>query len=61
MSIEGIAYSGKFSSDRTIDEYCKEIWCVEPVQIPKPTDDPNARVRSFANLADTGAEITEES
>lgn len=26
MAIECVARSGKFSSDRTIDEYCKEIW-----------------------------------
>jgi starch phosphorylase len=50
MAIEGIAYSGKFSSDRTIQEYCTEIWKVSPVSIPKPTTNPNARVRSFANL-----------
>jgi len=52
MAIEGIAYSGKFSSDRTIQEYCQEIWKVSPVSIPKPTTNPNARVRSFANLAE---------
>lgn len=52
MAIEGIAYSGKFSSDRTIQEYCTEIWKVSPVSIPKPTTNANARVRSFANLAE---------
>lgn len=50
MAIEGVAFSGKFSSDRTIQEYCKDIWKVEPVSIPKPTTNPNARVRSFANF-----------
>ena len=50
MAIEGIAYSGKFSSDRTIQEYCSDIWKIEPVSIPKPTTTANARVRSFANL-----------
>ena len=54
MAIEGIAFSGKFSSDRTIQEYCDDIWKIKPVSIPKPTADPNARVRSFANLADVG-------
>jgi len=39
MAIEGVAKSGKFSSDRTIREYCKEIWKIEPVSIPKPTTD----------------------
>jgi len=52
MAIEGIAHSGKFSSDRTISEYCRDIWKVEPVSIPKPTSNPNARVRSFANLSE---------
>ena len=30
MSILNIASSGKFSSDRTIAEYGREIWGVEP-------------------------------
>ena len=50
MAIECVARSGKFSSDRTIDEYCKEIWRVEPISIPHPASDPNKRVRSFTNL-----------
>ncbi len=52
MAIEGVAYSGKFSSDRTIQEYCRDIWKIEPVSIPNPTADPDKRVRSFANLGD---------
>jgi starch phosphorylase len=50
MAIEGLAKSGKFSSDRTISEYCTEIWDIEAVPIPHPTTDPTARQRSFANL-----------
>lgn len=50
MAIEGVALSGKFSSDRTIDQYAKEIWKVEPVPIPQPSSDPKARVRSYANM-----------
>lgn len=36
--IRNIACSGKFSSDRTITEYAREIWGVEPsdLQIPPP-------------------------
>ena len=39
MSILSSARSGKFSSDRTIAEYCKSIWRVEPVPVPLLTRD----------------------
>jgi starch phosphorylase len=32
-SILNVARMGKFSSDRTIEEYCRDIWNVEPVPI----------------------------
>jgi starch phosphorylase len=33
MSILNVARMGKFSSDRTIQEYCRDIWGVKPVRI----------------------------
>uniref|UniRef100_A0A3Q4AYU7 Alpha-1,4 glucan phosphorylase n=1 Tax=Mola mola TaxID=94237 RepID=A0A3Q4AYU7_MOLML len=41
--IRNIAASGKFSSDRTISEYAREIWGVEPsdVKIPPPNEPPS--------------------
>jgi starch phosphorylase len=31
-----IAASGKFSSDRTISDYARDIWNVQPVNHPLP-------------------------
>ena len=33
MSIMNSARMGKFSSDRTIEEYCEQIWDLQPVKI----------------------------
>lgn len=39
MAINNIASSGKFSSDRTIIEYGRDIWGVEPCyeKLPDPS------------------------
>ena len=44
MAIIGLAKSGKFSSDRTIAEYCTQIWDIKPVPTPLPTKNPKERV-----------------
>ena len=49
MSISNCAFSGKFSSDRTIMEYCNEIWKVEAVSVPKPST-VETKKHSFVNL-----------
>lgn len=42
MCLMNIATSGKFSSDRTIAEYAREIWGVEPSleKLPAPYEGP---------------------
>ena len=42
MSLMNIAAAGKFSSDRTIEEYAKDIWGVQPTKnmLPDPHDTP---------------------
>ena len=42
MALMNIASSGKFSSDRTIEQYAREIWSIEPgrVVLPAPYETP---------------------
>ncbi|EAZ92450.1 glycogen/starch/alpha-glucan phosphorylase [Crocosphaera chwakensis] len=44
MAILNSARMGKFSSDRTIAEYCEQIWNVEPVDIKIEEYNPNASI-----------------
>ncbi|XP_061406047.1 glycogen phosphorylase, brain form-like [Lethenteron reissneri] len=50
--IRNIAASGKFSSDRTIAEYAREIWGVEPSRVKIP---PPSKPREESHTADTTA------
>ena len=43
-SIINTARGGIFSSDRTIDQYCKDIWDVKPVPVTLKEYDPVARL-----------------
>jgi glycogen phosphorylase len=48
MSILNSARTGLFSSDRTIREYCSDIWRVQPVSVPMLSqDDVRAELMSY--------------
>jgi len=49
MSIINAARSGKFSSDRTIKEYCNEIWQVKPVKVKIPKYNPKEQTEIKLN------------
>jgi len=40
--------TAKFSSDRTIHEYAKEIWDIKPIDIPKPSTSAVQRIQSVS-------------
>ena len=50
MSISGALKMGKFSSDRTINEYAEDIWSLDRVKIQAPSSSAITRVRSLPNL-----------
>jgi starch phosphorylase len=49
MSILNVARSGKFSSDRTIQEYSKKIWKVKPVKVKIPKYNPKEQTKVKLN------------
>eukprot|EP01069_Polyplicarium_translucidae_P001268 Polyplicarium_translucidae@DN1605_c0_g1_i2.p1 len=49
LSILAASRMGKFTTDRTIREYAKNIWDIEPAEKPSPDYDKLERTRSFAN------------
>ena len=59
MSINGALKMGKFSSDRTINEYASDIWDIERVKIPAPSATALSRVRSQPNLVNNEQKLLE--
>ena len=49
-TILSVAGMGKFSTDRTIDAYAREIWGISPCRRPRPVTDAVTRSRSFPAL-----------
>ncbi|NER83449.1 MAG: glycogen/starch/alpha-glucan phosphorylase, partial [Leptolyngbya sp. SIO1D8] len=51
MSILNVARSGKFSCDRTISEYCKDVWKVKPIKVKIPKYSPKEQTKVKLNGA----------
>jgi hypothetical protein len=49
MAIESISNSGKFSSERAINDYCNNIWELKAVKVPKSTFNAKDRVDELLN------------
>ncbi|MBI5366150.1 MAG: glycogen/starch/alpha-glucan phosphorylase [Planctomycetes bacterium] len=54
-AILNVARSGKFSSDRTIDEYAREIWDVRPVRVEMALKKSDTMVQARGESAPPGA------
>lgn len=50
MSIKSAVNMGKFSSDRTIEQYASEIWNLLAVPAPTPSESALSRIRSQPHL-----------
>ena len=48
MAITCLAKSGKFSSDRAIEELCSDFWDIKPVEIPNPSQKAPFNVEPFS-------------
>lgn len=49
-TMKTLAIVGHLSVDRTISEMCEKVWKIPSVDVPKPSQKPDNRVRSATNL-----------